>query len=150
VRFALSGRFKGAERRERAERFLSLVGLKDYFDFYPRELSGGMCQRVSLARAFAYPSKLILMDEPFKELDLKIKRELWSAFFTLCAGDGKTVIFTTHDPLEAARRADEIFILGDRPVSKAEKLINPAARADRTSANKKFAAFQERLFTLLE
>ncbi len=80
---------------------------------YPKQLSGGMAQRVSLARAFVYPSKILLMDEPFKGLDISLKKHIIKIFQDLFNNDKKTTIFVTHDIEEALLLADRIIVLGD-------------------------------------
>src|SRR5690554_6285954 len=80
IDFVLKDIYKAEERKKIANRYIDLVELSEYKDYKPRSLSGGMAQRVSLARAFAYPSQLLIMDEPFKALDIKLKNELISSF----------------------------------------------------------------------
>ena len=84
-----------------ADEYLDMVGLSDFARYYPAQLSGGMKQRVSMARAFAYPSEIILMDEPFRALDVKLKENLERSFVRLWETDKRTVIFVTHDIDEA-------------------------------------------------
>ncbi len=86
-----------------AARYLEMVGLKEYYDFYPHQLSGGMKQRVAIARAFAYPSDLLLMDEPFKGLDIELKENLISSFLDIWAKQKKTVVFVTHEIEDAEK-----------------------------------------------
>ncbi len=92
---------------------LSRVGLKDKTDSYPINLSGGEAQRVAIARAFLHKSDILLMDEPFSSLDLKIKKQIIELFFELWKEDGRTVLAVTHDPDEAAAVAQRILILKD-------------------------------------
>lgn len=95
--------------------YLQAVGLEEYRDFYPRQLSGGMKQRAAMARAFSYPSELLLMDEPFKSLDLKIRHQLVSDFLKLWRQKPKTVVVVTHDVKEAVWLGDRIAILSEKP-----------------------------------
>jgi NitT/TauT family transport system ATP-binding protein len=89
---------------KRAERYLDMVGLAKNADFFPGQLSGGMQQRVGIARAFAVEPDLLLMDEPFSHLDAITARGLW-------AQSKKTVVFVTHDVVEAVELSDRIIVL---------------------------------------
>ena len=99
----------------RVGRYLEITGLAEFRNYLPDQLSGGMKQRLSIARAFAYPGKILLMDEPFKGLDIKLKRELTDEFIKLWKEDGRTVLFVTHEPGEALMTADNIHIIGGKP-----------------------------------
>lgn len=87
------------------------VGLKDKQNSYPINLSGGEAQRVAIARAFLYKSDILLMDEPFSSLDLKIKKQVIELFFELWREDKRTVIAVTHDVDEAVSMSQRILIL---------------------------------------
>lgn len=102
-------------RQERVKRFLSLVGLSDAASLYPQELSGGMRQRVSLARAFAFPSQVILMDEPFQSLDADLRFNLVEVYRRLWETEQRTTILVTHEIWEALLLASRIIILSDAP-----------------------------------
>lgn len=116
IEIVLSEVIPDAERRRRrVNHFLELVELQDAAALYPRELSGGMRQRVSIARAFAYPSEILLMDEPFQALDLDLRTSLVRAFIRLWNEDRRTTVFVTHDIQEALLTADTICILSKRP-----------------------------------
>jgi glycine betaine/proline transport system ATP-binding protein len=101
------------ERRERAEWALGQVGLSDRADAYPAELSGGMKQRVGLARALASDTNVLLMDEPFSALDPLIRRDMQALLTRLQKELRKTVVFVTHDLNEAMRLGDRILLLKD-------------------------------------
>jgi NitT/TauT family transport system ATP-binding protein len=124
--------FGEKKRKEVINSYLDLVGLKDYADSRPEELSGGMKQRLAIARTFAYPSTLLLMDEPFKGLDIKIKNNLINAFLTLWERDSRTVLFITHDIDEALKISDQIYIIQDNPVqiSHVEHIIDKKMNRD--------------------
>ena len=112
--YALKVRGLGkAERLARADQALHRVGLGDRADAYPHELSGGMKQRVGLARALASDSPILLMDEPFSALDPLIRREMQDLLLQLQAEDNRTTIFVTHDLNEAMRRGDRILVMRD-------------------------------------
>jgi glycine betaine/proline transport system ATP-binding protein len=102
-----------AERLERATDVLHLVGLEDAANQFPDQLSGGMQQRVGLARAFAVDPELMLYDEPFSALDPLIRRDMQDEVVRLQAETGKTMLFITHDLLEALRLGDRIAIMRD-------------------------------------
>jgi glycine betaine/proline transport system ATP-binding protein len=101
------------ERVARAGEMLRLVGLEDAADQFPDQLSGGMQQRVGLARAFAVDPKLMLYDEPFSALDPLIRRDMQDEVVRLQAETGKTMLFITHDLPEALRLGDRIAIMRD-------------------------------------
>ncbi len=105
-------RLSRAERRERAEGALALVGLAAYGDRYPHELSGGQRQRVALARALAVEPDVLLMDEPFSALDAMTREGLQDELLRIRERTGKTVLFVTHDIEEAVYLADRIVALG--------------------------------------
>ncbi len=119
-----------AERNRAAEASLRKVGLGDWMERYPRELSGGMQQRVGLARALTSDPEIILMDEPFSALDPLIRRQLQDEFRELTKSLGKSAVFITHDLDEAIRIGDRIAIMKDGviiQVGTAEEIIlNPA------------------------
>lgn len=100
--------------KEKAKDLLTLMGLEDSFDKYPSELSGGMKQRVSIARALAYEPDLILLDEPFKGLDEKLRRDVADTLFK--ALKGTTAIIVSHDN-EDMKYADTILTLTASPKS---------------------------------
>jgi glycine betaine/proline transport system ATP-binding protein len=102
-----------AERLQRAEDVLRLVGLEDVGNAFPDQLSGGMQQRVGLARAFAVEPKVMLYDEPFSALDPLIRRDMQDEVIRLQHETGKTMVFITHDLPEALRLGDRIAIMRD-------------------------------------
>jgi len=102
-----------AERLARAEEMLRLVGLDDSGNQFPDQLSGGMQQRVGLARAFAVDPKVMLYDEPFSALDPLIRRDMQDEVCRLQLETGKTMLFITHDLPEALRLGDRIAIMRD-------------------------------------
>jgi NitT/TauT family transport system ATP-binding protein len=103
------------EREARAREVLERVGLATFLRAYPRELSGGMKQRVNLARAFANDPDLLLMDEPFAAVDEHTKLILQDGLLHMWEGSRKTVLFITHSIEEAIRLADRIVVMSARP-----------------------------------
>ncbi len=118
------------ERRRRADEALETVGLSGWADHYPHELSGGMQQRVGLARGLATDADILLMDEPFSALDPLIRRDMQDLLATLQAELQRTIVFITHDLNEAMRLGDRICVLKDGRVVQigtgAEIIGNPA------------------------
>jgi glycine betaine/proline transport system ATP-binding protein len=114
VAFGLEIRGSGrAERRRRAAEVVELVGLAGYEDAYPDQLSGGMQQRVGLARALAVDPEVMLFDEPFSALDPLIRRDMQQEVIRLHREVGKTMVFITHDLSEALKLGDRILIMRD-------------------------------------
>ena len=101
-----------AQRRERARVWLDRVGLADFERYLPRELSGGMRQRVQLARTLAQAPKLVLMDEPFGALDAQTRAAMQELVVEVLRETGTTTIFVTHDVDEAVRLGDRVVVLG--------------------------------------
>lgn len=102
------------KRKEVIENILDKMKLTEFSSFYPSQLSGGMTQRVSIARAFIYPSSLLIMDEPFKELDENLKKDIIKEFLSLLKENNKTVIYITHDLEEAKSITKTIYAIKDK------------------------------------
>jgi glycine betaine/proline transport system ATP-binding protein len=119
-----------AERQQKAQKALDNAGLGDYKDQYPNQLSGGMQQRVGLARALANDPEILLMDEAFSALDPLIRREMQDELIELQSNVKKTIIFITHDLNEALRIGDKIALMKDGSIvqigSPEEILTHPA------------------------
>src|SRR5690606_17798336 len=119
-----------SERRREAAKWIELVGLKGWENRYPRELSGGMQQRVGLARALAVNPDILLMDEAFSALDPLIRRDMQDELLALQEQLNKSIVFITHDLDEALKLGDRIAVMKDGrfvQVGTAEELIsNPA------------------------
>ncbi|HHT49034.1 MAG TPA: ABC transporter ATP-binding protein [Firmicutes bacterium] len=113
--FVLQNKIPPVQLTERIDYYLAQMEILPYRDTYPRKLSGGQRQRVAMARALAYPSRLLLMDEPFKSLDLSLKWALITRFRQIWAAAPRTVLLVTHDPKEALLLADEIYVFSPRP-----------------------------------
>jgi NitT/TauT family transport system ATP-binding protein len=110
------------QRRERARRYLRLVGLEEFERSYPHELSGGMQQRVGLARALAMEPRILLMDEPFAALDEQTREFMQIELSRLWHQLGVAIVFVTHSLDEAVFLADRVVLIGPRPGTVAEVL----------------------------
>lgn len=93
---------------------LAKMKLEKYIHYFPKELSGGTCQRVSIARALVYPSSLLILDEPFKQLDELTKKDIIAEFFNILKDTKKTVIYITHDLAEAKSITNNIYLIKDK------------------------------------
>ena len=113
------------EQEIRAETYLKMMQLEQYKDYAIHQLSGGMRQRVALARAFTMDSDILLMDEPFKSLDMNLRLEMLRILLELWETEEGSVIFVTHDIEEALMIADRILVLKGCPAVLAEELILP-------------------------
>ncbi|MCW8865343.1 MAG: ABC transporter ATP-binding protein [Colwellia sp.] len=103
------------EEYHQVDDLLTQVGLANKGEYFPRQLSGGMQRRVSIARAFAINPKLLLLDEPFNSLDAPTATRLRQLLIELCRQKGTTVVFVTHDLQEAIYLADRILFMSDSP-----------------------------------
>jgi ABC-type nitrate/sulfonate/bicarbonate transport system ATPase subunit len=104
-----------AERRAQADRYIEAVGLKDAAHKYPKELSGGMKQRVAIARTLINKPKLLLMDEPFGALDPQTRWGMQGLLIDISRKEDNTILFVTHDVAEAVYLADTVIVLSKRP-----------------------------------
>lgn len=116
IAFGLKGIVKDRKTVAReVDRFLLLVDLKPFADYLPREISGGMKQRVALARVLVLNPKVLLMDEPFGALDAQTRQEMQNLLLSLCEQLSHTILFVTHDINEAATLADRILVMDRNP-----------------------------------
>ncbi|MCU1346080.1 MAG: transporter ATP-binding protein [Acidimicrobiia bacterium] len=116
VEFGLEGqRMSRRLRSERAREYLDLVGLTGFEDRYPHELSGGMKQRVAIARSLAYEPDVLLMDEPFAALDAQTREVMQDELLRIWKRTGKTVVFITHGIDEAVYLGQQVAVLTSRP-----------------------------------
>lgn len=110
-----AGRIPRSEWKGRVERYVKLVGLEQFADEYPLSLSGGMQQRVAIARALVIDPDILLMDEPFSHLDELTARTLRHELLRIWREDRRTILFVTHNALEAVYLADRIHLFSPRP-----------------------------------
>jgi NitT/TauT family transport system ATP-binding protein len=121
-------------RHETARRWIGEVGLEGFEDSYPHQLSGGMRQRVGLARALAVDADIILMDEPFSAVDEQTRRKFQEDLLVLLRDRGRTVIFVTHSIEEAVYLSDQIVLLTPRPGT-VHRIVQPSVERGRRSAD---------------
>jgi len=128
IRLGLSQATAPRDQRHRVDALLDLIGLTGFAKTYPHQLSGGMRQRVELARALVGEAPLLLMDEPFSSLDylarLKMRREL----ARILREQPRTVVLVTHDIEEAAQLADRVLVLSERPARVRDEVVLTMAR----------------------
>ena len=115
LKFVLSGMPQIQDKDSLVEQYLDKVGLLEYKDFYPGELSGGMKKRIGILRAFIYPSSILLMDEPFSSIDISNKKVLMDFFRELMDMENRSCVLVTHDLDEAIHLGDRIIVLSDKP-----------------------------------
>lgn len=142
VRFGLElqGR-TDSSTKERVQRYIELVGLAGFEKAYPRELSGGMRQRVGLARALATEPRLLLMDEPFAAIDAMTREVMQDELARIVAATGQAIIFITHSVDEAITLADKIAVVTNRP-GRIRELLTVDIPRPRTRDSRKLPEFQ--------
>src|SRR5215467_11579028 len=140
-----------AEREERARRSLAAVGLAEFAEHYPAQLSGGMRQRAALARALSLETDILLMDEPFGALDEQTRMILGEDLSVLLARADKTIVFVTHSLGEANFLADRVAVFSARPgtIKKVIAVEEPHPRKPAFMTAPKFHALRDELYNLL-
>jgi NitT/TauT family transport system ATP-binding protein len=139
------------EARERAEHFVAMVGLAGFEHNYPYELSGGMQQRVNLARALVMDPKVLLMDEPFAALDAQTREAMQEELLRIWRQAGKTVLFITHQIDEAIFLSDRVIVFSARPgrVKQSIAVGLERPRALRLKREARFHALEDEIWTLI-
>jgi NitT/TauT family transport system ATP-binding protein len=137
IEFVLTENLSLHEKHCISTKFISMLSLQQYALHYPHELSGGTKNKVAIARAFGYPSDIILMDEPFNGIDLPQKESLIKAFLELWKNYKRTVIFVTHDIDEAMVIGNNILIMNNKPIKIVKEIIINDKDKDELSKFKK-------------
>jgi NitT/TauT family transport system ATP-binding protein len=138
------------ERRELAEHYLELVGLDGFGDRYPHELSGGMKQRVAIARSLAFDPEVLLMDEPFAALDAQTRESLQDELLRIWKATGKTILFITHGIDEAIYLGQRVAVLTSRPGRvKTFVDIDIDRSGEDVRSSEEFRQYRHRIWTLL-
>lgn len=137
-----------SEREAIASKYIDMVGLSNFKNAHPKQLSGGMQQRVSIARALAVDPDIIFMDEPFGALDAITRMKLQDDILNICKDYQKTIIFVTHDIEEAVFLADRIVILTPNP-GKLKCVLNvPLSRKNRDRTSADFILVRDKIFEI--
>ena len=124
-------RIKGyskADADKKCDEMMNLVGLQEYKDYYPNQLSASMLQRVGIARAFATEPELLLMDEPYGQLDISLRFKLEDELIRIWEKTKTTVIFITHNIEEAVYLSERILVLTNKPTKIKKEILNPLPR----------------------
>src|SRR5438445_2668000 len=137
-----------AERRAKAQDALRLVGLDGFGKRHPHELSGGMKQRVSIARGLVQDPPVLLMDEPFAALDEQTRMTMGDELLRIWAATGKTVVFVTHSLTEAVYLADEVVVMSPRPGRIVDDVAVdlPRPRTFAMTSSERFGVLKERIW----
>jgi NitT/TauT family transport system ATP-binding protein len=145
VGWALEVQGHSADERARVvERYLQLTDLTEFRDHLPGELSGGMKQRVALARVLAFDPQVLLMDEPFGSLDAQTREAMQEELMRIWERTGKTVVFVTHDIEEAVYLGNRVLVLGTRPARIREEVTIDLPRPRDLAVRKSVACLQYR------
>src|SRR5438128_4333685 len=148
----LQGKLSPAQRRERARALVELVGLTGFAEHYPHELSGGMRQRVNIARALVMEPQLLLLDEPFAALDAQTREFMQVELLKILARAKTTAVFITHQISEAVFLANRVVVMSARP-ARIKEIIDIDLPPVRTLAMKhepSFLALEQRIWRLIE
>jgi NitT/TauT family transport system ATP-binding protein len=140
------------ERRARAREHIAKVGLRDFEGAFPHQLSGGMRQRVGIARALCVEPEILLMDEPFGALDAQIRQLMAVELLKIWERDRKTIVFITHDIDEAVYLADRVCVMSASPgrIIETIEVALPRPRSLDVRSRPEFAAYRDRIWGLLE
>ncbi|TFH51642.1 MAG: ABC transporter ATP-binding protein [Lysobacterales bacterium] len=139
-----------AERAQRVEKYLKLVGLAEDRGKFPFELSGGMKQRVQIARALANDPEILLMDEPFAALDAITKRHLQKEFRKIWSDTAKTILYITHDIIEALLLSTHLAVMSSGPDADIRELFVIDLEEPRSPSNKDFAEMYSKIEALID
>jgi NitT/TauT family transport system ATP-binding protein len=137
------------ERKTIGQKYIDLVGLNGFENYLPKKLSGGMKQRVGIARALANDPEILLMDEPFGALDAQTRNQMQKELLRIWSETKKTVVFVTHSVDEAVYLADRVVVLTARP-SRIKEIFKVEQPRPRDRANPEFIALRKRILSELE
>lgn len=142
----------GANERQRTLDLLQLVGLGGFENYYPRQLSGGMRQRVNLARALAIDPDVLLMDEPFASLDAQTREIMQTELLRIWEQGRKTVLFVTHQIDEAVFLSDRVVVFARRPgrLQESVEIKLPRPRSLAIKRTSEFIAYVDHIWTMIE
>lgn len=140
---------KKKDVEKKVEEALELVGLKEFADYYPKQLSASMLQRVVIARAFATEPDLLLMDEPYGQLDINLRFKLEDEVIRICKQTHTTVIFITHNIEEAVYLGDRIIVLTNKPTS-IKEIVTEDSQHPRDIAADSFVETRNRITELIK
>jgi NitT/TauT family transport system ATP-binding protein len=140
------------QERQRTLALLKLVGLEGFEDYYPRQLSGGMRQRVNLARALAIDPEILLMDEPFSSLDAQTREIMQTELLRICEQGRKTVLFVTHQIDEAVFLSDRVLVFARRPgrLQESVEIKLPRPRDLMIKRTPEFVAYVDHIWRMIE
>jgi NitT/TauT family transport system ATP-binding protein len=145
----MSGRMRGRETARHATALLELVGLADFAHSFPNQLSGGMQQRVNLARALAVEPELLLLDEPFASIDAQTRETLQAELLAICRRAKVTALFVTHDINEAVFLADRVCIFSRRSGRILREVRVQLPKPHEEARLKEFLAYVQEIATVL-
>ncbi len=138
-----------AEIKESVDEVIEMVGLQKFRNYYPSQLSASMLQRVVIARAFATKPDILLMDEPYGQLDIELRFKLEDELIGLWKKLGTTIIFITHNIEEAVYISEDILILTNKPTTIKQMMANPLPRP-RVVTEKRFIEVREQVTELIK
>ncbi|MBQ8139813.1 MAG: ABC transporter ATP-binding protein [Lachnospiraceae bacterium] len=145
IEFGITKALSKAERKEQVERLIELVGLKGFEKAYPRQLSGGMQQRVSIARALVADPDILLLDEPFGALDALTRINMQNEILEIWKKKKKTMILVTHDIDEAIFLSDKIVVLSSRP-GEIKRIVEVKDSRPRDRSSSNFVYVKKKIF----
>lgn len=150
IQFGMKVRkFSREKLNRKTEEVLKMVGLEKFADYYPEQLSASMLQRVSIARAFAVEPDLLLMDEPYGQLDLELRFRLEDELIRIWQETGTTIVFITHNIEEAVYMSQRIMVLTNKPTKVKEDFVNPLP-LPRNVTEEKFIEMRNKVTNLIK
>ncbi len=151
VKFGLSMKGMSEEEQSRiSEHYIHLVNLQEFADVFPHRLSGGMKQRVGIARAMATEPEILLMDEPFGSLDAQTRKSLQIQLLDIWRETKKTIVFVTHSVREAVFLSQKVIVLSARPGKVVENILVDLTYEERISLSGPLMEYERRLEDLIE